>query len=678
MATRTQPTDAPRLGYQPGLDGLRALAVTAVLLYHAGYTWIPGGFLGVEVFFVISGYLITALLVEEYRKDGAIRLRQFWMRRARRLLPALFLLLAVVCTYTALFLPGEAAKVRGDAVAAFFYATNWYSIFSKQSYFAALGRPSLFRHLWSLAVEEQWYLAWPVVFFAGMRTVRGRATRLVGPILLLALGSTLLMRVLFVPDVDPSRVYYGTDTRASGLLIGAALACFWAPWRRHSSSASIVPDLLGVGALVAVVAFAINSDEYAPFLYRGGFTLLSLATAVLIAAVVHPQAKLLRAVLGCAPLRWIGLRSYGIYLWHWPVYLVMRAQDVGFDGWRLMAARLAVIVVLVEVSYRFIEMPVRSGLLSRLVARVKRSDGYQRAGLLGTTGLSVACVSAVLCLVGVQLARADKVDVLAGPDVTAATTVPSSSSPNTTTATVLTTVVTAPGAVASGLQGRLPRRVTVVGDSVGKMLVRNAPSSAKQIFTMVDGALEGCGIVDGSMRSSSRQRRNFTGCENWPQQWANAVAGSRADIALVSIGAWDVFDLVRNGTTLTFGTPASDAYLLDQIRTAVLALEPTHAQIAFLEVPCYRPVDGGGLRALPERGDDARTRHLNALIHQAATEDPSHIHVIPSPPEYCTDPKVATDLNERWDGVHYYKPGAKRVWDYITNALLAIPPRSGA
>jgi peptidoglycan/LPS O-acetylase OafA/YrhL len=674
------------LGYQPGLDGLRAISVMAVLLYHAGITWLPGGFLGVEVFFVISGFLITSLLVEEYERTQRIGLKQFWMRRARRLLPALLFLLVVVCTYTALYLPDEAAKLRGDALAALTYCTNWYLIFSKQSYFAALGRPSLLRHLWSLAVEEQWYLVWPLVFAGAMRLVRGRAARLVIPIAAAALASTLLMRLLFVPDQDPSRVYYGTDTRASGLLIGAALACFWHPWRQRSRVAPVVPDFVGIAALVGIVLFALRSDEFAPFLYRGGFTLLSVVTVVLIAAVVHPNALVLRSVLGCAPLRWIGLRSYGIYLWHWPVYLVMRPQDLGFNDWRLLALRLLVTAALTEVSYRLIETPVRKGALGRAWRRVRLANGYQRAGLLGTTGVSVACVGIVLALVGVQLATAQTVDPFAGPTLVAEPPTASAAvaaPPLTTTTTaaaatpsVASTLANAPPPVAVTppiTVARLPRRVTIVGDSVGKMLVRNAPADAKQTFTMVDGAIEGCGIVDGSMRSSSHQRRTFTGCEGWPQRWAATVTATHADVALVSIGAWDVFDLVRDGVTLQFGTPASDTYLLGQIRSGVTALEGAGVQVGLLEVPCYRPVDGGGLKALPERGDDARTQHLNVLLRQVASENLGRVFFISGPQEYCNDPKVATDLNERWDGVHYYKPGAQRVWNTITPEVLAIP-----
>src|ERR671913_366524 len=220
-----------RLSYSPGLDGLRALAVMAVLLYHADLGWIPGGFLGVEVFFVISGYLITALLLSERRHEGSIDLKNFWLRRARRLLPALYVLLVVTLAFAVVFLPGEVVGLRGDVLAAFGYVTNWFLIFGQESYFEAVGRPSVLQHLWSLAVEEQFYLIWPIVLAVGLGigATRLRRRRVLIVTLAGAAASAVAMALLYAPGVDPSRIYYGTDTRATGLLVGAALAFLWSP-----------------------------------------------------------------------------------------------------------------------------------------------------------------------------------------------------------------------------------------------------------------------------------------------------------------------------------------------------------------------------------------------------------------------------------------------------------------
>src|SRR5919199_244159 len=241
-------TGGVQLPYLPGLDGLRAFAVIAVLLYHAGLPWMSGGFLGVEVFFVISGYLITALLLAEWRKRGRVDLKAFWLRRARRLLPALYLLIAVALAYAVVFLPGEVAGLRKDAVAAFGYVTNWYLVLDQKSYFETVGRPSMLQHLWSLAVEEQFYVVWPLLFAVGMgswrhrptvsgagnmrhawRVVRWRRRFLLLLALAGAVASALLMAFLYRPDVDPSWLYYRTDTRAAGLLFGVALAFVLAP-----------------------------------------------------------------------------------------------------------------------------------------------------------------------------------------------------------------------------------------------------------------------------------------------------------------------------------------------------------------------------------------------------------------------------------------------------------------
>lgn len=391
--------DARRLTYLPGLDGLRALAVIGVLLYHAGVSWLPGGYLGVEVFFVVSGYLITALLLSEWREQGRIDLKTFWMRRARRLLPALFLLIAATLAYAIVLLPDEVATLRADATAAVGYVTNWYLIFNDQSYFESVGRPSLLRHLWSLAVEEQFYLLWPVLFAVMMRFLRPHVALLV--IAVGAVASSLLMALLYQPDSDPSRLYYGTDTRAAGLLIGAALALVWAPWRRHvvvGRAKVALPDIVGVSALAILIWLFVSLDELHPSLYRGGFAAVALTSAVLIGATVHPRSLLIAGLLSSRLLRWIGLRSYSIYLWHWPIFMLSRPQlDLPLDGLSLLALRLAVTLLLAEVSYQLVELPVRSGALNRAWRALREAHGAQRwqAGLRWAVGGSTVLALAV-------------------------------------------------------------------------------------------------------------------------------------------------------------------------------------------------------------------------------------------------------------------------------------------
>ena len=420
-----------KLSYIPGLDGLRALAVVAVLLYHTGLPWIPGGFLGVDVFFVISGYLITSLLLVEWGARGRVDLKAFWLARARRLLPAAFLVIAASLAFAVLFLPDEVAGLRSDALASFGYVTNWYLIFEHESYFEAVGRPSLLRHLWSLAVEEQFYVLWPLLLAVGLGlgATRYRRRRLLFGAIVSAAASSLLMALLYLLDADPSRVYYGTDTRATGLLVGAALAFLWEPARtavreeaaratiRHRSSrrrerrerqlvgrwAWIPPLLLdaaGLAALGGLVWACLNLGEYQPFLYRGGLALVALATAALVAAVVHPRGRLLPGLLGLRPLRWIGVRSYGIYLWHWPVFMVTRPQlDVPIEGWPLLALQLTATVGLAAFSYRYVEAPIRKGALGRAWKTLREARGTRRwwvgARLAGVAVPVVACCVAI-------------------------------------------------------------------------------------------------------------------------------------------------------------------------------------------------------------------------------------------------------------------------------------------
>ncbi len=430
-----------RLPYLPGLDGLRAFAVVGVLLYHALQDRFPGGFLGVEVFFVISGYLITSLLLAERRQGATIDLRHFWGRRARRLLPALYLLLAMTLAFAILFLPGEVAKLRGNALAALFYVANWYLVFHHASYFESIGRPSLFQHLWSLGVEEQFYLLWPLLFIAGMRGLE-RLRRLapaqrmrVGylPLLLAVLtgaaASTIWMASLYRPDADPSRLYYGTDTRAAELLVGCALAFLWSPGQSHGRRLRLPLDAIGLAGLAALTWAYATVNEFEPSLYQGGFLQIALVTAVVIAVVSQPQSRLGR-VLGWGPLRWLGLRSYGVYLWHWPVFMVTRPQlDLPFDGLPLLVLRLGLTILLAALSYRFLETPIRSGALGRAWSswRLGRGPQRRRLALRWATAGSMLLLS--LTVLGVWVVQAEPPPPPAYLSVTSVNTAGETSTP---------------------------------------------------------------------------------------------------------------------------------------------------------------------------------------------------------------------------------------------------------
>jgi peptidoglycan/LPS O-acetylase OafA/YrhL len=380
----------------PAIDGLRAIAVAAVFLYHADSSWLPGGFLGVDVFFVISGYLITSLLLAELETTGTVSLLRFWAARARRLLPALFLLLAVCLIVGATVERGKLVGLRGDALSAIFYYANWHFVFGHESYFAQFGRPGLLRHLWSLAVEEQFYLVWPPLFLLVMRVSR----RVLAPALvaLAAIGSTALMWHLYQPGTDTSRIFYGTDTRAAPLLVGVLLAFAWKPSSLPTRRRPRAPRGLNVASLLAlgaVVYMFIAVHDYDERLYRGGFLLLAVCAAALLATVVHPASIVGRQLARTVP-RWIGERSYGIYLWHWPILVFTRPGiDVHLARGILIPAQAAATVIVAAVSYRFVELPIRAGALRRLRPRKPRLLAQPRTPL----AFAAAAIAGLLALV---------------------------------------------------------------------------------------------------------------------------------------------------------------------------------------------------------------------------------------------------------------------------------------
>ena len=546
-----------RVPYLPGLDGMRALAVAAVIVYHTNNGWLPGGFIGVEVFFVISGYLITLLLIGEHEKTGRIRLKEFWMRRARRLLPALFLMMSLLMIYTAIFERDTLGKLRGDVIAGVAYVTNWYQIWTGAGYTALLDFAPL-RHLWSLAVEEQFYLVWPLVMVALMRLGRRRLPEisrwLVVAALLIAVITGLLYHPgqLGTPEVAPEAfwsvgghpvskmdaLYLSTFTRATGLLLGAALAMIWRPVAvmrgpmRGKGPLLDVLAVLGLGALGALAWFLhVQVDGHAdPWLFRGGFLATDFATLLVIVAVTHRGAKM-GMFIGVQPLNWIGTRSYGLYLYHWPIFQIIRGNAGATLTVPEFVGAMVVTCIITELSYRYVEMPIRRRQLGKWLDRARDvDDPRQRQALaVGAVGCvavfgfaAVSMFTAPLKQNEVQetinAAQEDITDIgvllestttaAAAPTSTAAaspTAAPAGADPTTAPTSTVAATTTAPQAIG---------RYLAIGDSV----MAGAASPLKAAGFTVDAA-------------ESRQFGDYL-----PQLQAIVASGQVPDVVVVHLG----------------------------------------------------------------------------------------------------------------------------------------------
>jgi peptidoglycan/LPS O-acetylase OafA/YrhL len=458
----------------PGLDGVRAIAVLAVLLYHLDLQgFFSAGFLGVDLFFVLSGFLITSQLLREYQRDQAISLRDFYLRRARRLFPAVVALLLLCVLLVEWFAPDSIRRTRLDALPAFFYASNWWQVFSEQSYFEISGRPPLLQHLWSLAIEEQFYIFWPLALIAILRY--GQRLRLhwfaLG-LMLLSGGWMILLSIQrgFPEAVDPSRAYLGTDTHAFGLFAGAALAALWDPRAsRIAQSQSAVGespwgqapatriDWLGMAALAILLAAMLLSGESSLWLYRGGFVLFALVTAVLLFAATQPTGSLPRW-LSQPPLVWLGKRSYALYLWHWPIYVLLRPDFELPDHPLLQAVvRLVLTGIAAELSYRYVEQPIRSGELFEWAKQ-------RRHAYLGYVSTGSALLAAVLVMVLVRPAPPPVLGI--EPVVLEQDHAGERSMDQPVQVRPYRTLRAACGRSVSTASGSLPPQLTVIGDSV--------------------------------------------------------------------------------------------------------------------------------------------------------------------------------------------------------------------
>jgi len=635
----------PRSGadsYVGGLDGLRAIAVAAVVVFHFAPSVLPAGFLGVDVFFVVSGFLIARLVTREIERTGTVSLASFWARRARRLLPALGTVTVVVLIAAAIsFSNSEIHDVRAQALGTLFYCANWVMIFAKSNYFSTLGRPSPFLHMWTLAVEEQFYLVLPLVLFAARRVVVRHPVRAAAVALAGAIASTAWMGVLVSPTGDPSRAYLGSDSHAMGLLVGVALgivAGAGAPWDsftgwvRSSAAATCAAPLFAAAALVAVVVTMRVARDSTLALYRGGFLVFALVCAVIIAVVVTQPESLLSRLLRNPGLVALGLRSYSLYLWHWPVRVFVTPRP-GLDGFTLFVVRLAISLVLAEVSYRFVERPLRVGRIARSGSR------------------PAVAYFAVLTVV----------------------------------AAVLVTTVAAPAPLPPSSLSELKRpsgpvkpetlRVDIFGDSTGLVFGLGGAYQARKLGITVGGAAElGCAVVQADHVSGSRVIPNPPDCANWVAHWQTSMRDDPdARLALMA-GAWETLDQKTPAGVVRFGTAAWTDLITSSLRLALGVLTGDGRTAYLFEVPCYGA--GNANDPLPERHDPRRIAAVNDIYASVARTMPRvkivHWRALVCPGGHRVESVGGVHL---WlpDDQHLSAGGAFIVWKWLLPQLRAAP-----
>lgn len=670
--------------YVPALDGVRAVAVAAVVAFHGGLPGVSGGFLGVDAFFVLSGYLITALLLGEWsRREGRIDLAAFWGRRARRLLPALLLMITVVVIGARVLLPPEEVRLlRGDGIAALLYVANWRMIFRGGDYFAQTAAPSPLEHTWSLGIEEQFYLLWPLLLCAVLylrppphRPEPGRVQArvrihlwgLLGVCAVGVVASTVRLATTYSSQ-DPGRAYYGTDTRGAAILIGAALAVLLAlrgegpaagparsrplgpRWRRAALGGAAAVSVASVGWAATHVS---GTDLV---LYRGGMPAFALAVALVIAHVVLVPAGWSARLLSLPPLPALGRISYGVYLWHWPVFIAANADRSGLDGLTLFAVRCALTVSVASLSYVLLERPI------------------QRRVRIGRPVFAATSAAAVLVATSVVLVATARPALPPGP---------AGASVGTAVDRMLTSDAEARAGSADGraralvdrpgrqdhppqkapLHHRRPGQpivVDVFGDSVAWTLVNYLPGHPE--LDVRDRTTMGCGVTrTAPFRYAGRHYEGLAQeCRDWPRSWRAAVARDDPDVALILVGRWETMDRVLDGRWTHIGEPDFDAHLRSELDLAIRVAGARGAHVVLATEPYNRrweQLDG----SLYPEDEPQRVTAWNALLRGVARSHP-HVRVIDFGERVSPEGRftwTAGGYQVRSDGLHLTPSGVQ-------------------
>ncbi|HEY5385469.1 MAG TPA: acyltransferase family protein, partial [Acidimicrobiales bacterium] len=682
MAARVSP-DAPRKGatlaYLPALDGIRGVAMIGILGVHGGVYLTGGGFFFLDSFFALSGFLITSLLIVEWRKRGTIKLGAFWARRARRLLPALFFMLLGVAVLYGIFVPaGTYPTLRGDALSALFYFANWHYIASGSNYFHMTGLTSPLIHTWSLAVEEQFYLVWPLVFLAVLKLTRSLRVLLVVAVVG-AIASATEMALLYNPT-NINRLYFGTDTHAQSVLVGATLAlglALWAgrnrkgdeqDWQARTPLARGVLTLIGLVGLVVsgILCTSLHSDD--AFVYRGGFLLAAIACACVLLSVSCAQTSVVARVLSFPLFTFIGRISYGMYLWHFPLFTFINEQRTGLSGWPLYVVRVIPTVGVALLSFYLVERPIRQGTFFTSF----------RARILTAPAIGVV----VLAIVLATMPATDTIAVGAAA-----------------TGTVPATAITA---TVPSIYATTRTRVLLVGDSQALTLgigldaaLKAHPKTYDDLHLLNEGIL-GCGVADGTTGEQSGgtfvvgapcmpdpqsancppggvfgPKQNVP-CLAWTAAWTDWVKQLQPNVVVLLAGGSEILDRLYRGHMTNILNPTFADYVESQLQKAVQIATDHGALMIFETKPCQSTGEQPNGQPWPQ-DSAARQEAYNGLLQKVAAQHPGQVYVQDLNSYVCPGGNYTETLNgvpvRQSDGSHFaVEPGAGG--DYLAPAIL--------
>ncbi len=642
--------DVDKFGYHPALDGIRGIAVLAIMAYHDEYHWARGAFLSVDAFFVLSGFLITVLLLLEYRRAEGVAMGAFWGRRARRLLPALLLVLAFVAWYTNQHVvPWERASIRNDGLASLFYYANWRFIVDQQSYFTLFSAASPLRHMWTLAIEEQFYLVWPLIVVGCLRLGRGSVKLLAIVSSVGAAASIIAMAVLY-QDGDPSRAYYGTDTRAHVLLFGAIAAMIMVNWR---PSAGTRRALIAVGpvALFGLLYSWLHLSDTDPIYYRGGSTFFALVVVVIILAVMN--GGLARKALALRPLPWIGRLSYGLYLWHWPIAVWIVPNRVHVGPTTLNLIRLGMTFVFATLSFYLIERPIRVGW-----SRRPRPIAW-----LAPIGVGVTLMAVLASSAGAT-PPPSYIWGYGDPLICGAPRAPEIKEAKTE--------YRAHRPLELDRKFR-KHRVLVVGDSTACSLWPGMRVVGRKagLAEVAQASVFGCGVASGEITTTRDEQitPNSDRCPQLVDQTLRSKLPNTKPDLVIWMSVWEKSDIIERGKTLINGTKAGDRTMLRRMDTALRRLTLGNAKVVLINVAAPAPNDAEGTKNTSNEIDNESYARLDSINRRFAARHPSKVIFIDLAAKICPDgapcPEFVGGERIRPDGRHFTPAAAARYSKWV-------------